>query len=215
MFLTLTNFKLQVTRVQEHDALYEDGYILFYAKQGTPWISSLMEDPKCVDPINSNTSPKSVLDNIDVACAPYGSPNSDCCETAEPRESSEGPNYQLSCVPRQEDSHFGEIRESVEGFRQEEAPKVDVDLDKATISDRSVPAGAVDESRPGSSFGAEKTCFTFSDGENSSNPKTDGTEENVIRHPLTPLTSTGPDMHSPRTSGNKTNPPKFIYFHSP
>lgn len=53
-------------RVQLADVLFQDAYILFYAKQGTPWFSTYFETIKpLLDPHSSNTSPKSVLDNVD------------------------------------------------------------------------------------------------------------------------------------------------------
>lgn len=46
--------------------LGQEAYILFYARQGTPWFSSLMQTQKpCLDPNTSGHSPKSVLDNVD------------------------------------------------------------------------------------------------------------------------------------------------------
>lgn len=48
--------------------LSQEAYILFYAKQGTPWFSNFMEtqNPSSIEPETSvNTSPKSVLDNVD------------------------------------------------------------------------------------------------------------------------------------------------------
>ncbi|KAL8112666.1 hypothetical protein AgCh_020106 [Apium graveolens] len=56
----------KVFRVQEADVLSQDAYLLFYAKQGTPWFSTYLETIKpLLNPHNSNTSPKSVLDNAD------------------------------------------------------------------------------------------------------------------------------------------------------
>lgn len=58
---------LQVVRVEEDFVLLQDAYILFYAKQGTPWFSTYLETRKTfLDPHSSNTSPKSVLDNVDI-----------------------------------------------------------------------------------------------------------------------------------------------------
>ncbi|KAL1829957.1 hypothetical protein DCAR_0209348 [Daucus carota subsp. sativus] len=55
-----------VVRVQENFVLVQDAYILFYAKQGTPWFSTYLENIKpFLNPHCSNTSPKSVLDNVD------------------------------------------------------------------------------------------------------------------------------------------------------
>ncbi|XP_050377193.1 ubiquitin carboxyl-terminal hydrolase 21 [Argentina anserina] len=56
----------KVTRVREEFVLSQEAYILFYARQGTPWFSSLMEGQmSCSDLPIMNTSPKSVLDNVE------------------------------------------------------------------------------------------------------------------------------------------------------
>lgn len=56
----------KVTSVPEDYVLHQEAYILFYARQGTPWFSSLMQTQKpCLDPNTSGNSPKSVLDNVD------------------------------------------------------------------------------------------------------------------------------------------------------
>ncbi|KAK9095289.1 hypothetical protein Scep_026758 [Stephania cephalantha] len=58
----------RVTRVSEEFVLSQEAYILFYAKQGTPWFASYMEVRKqCADMNMASTSPKSVLDNIENA----------------------------------------------------------------------------------------------------------------------------------------------------
>ncbi|XP_027361023.1 ubiquitin carboxyl-terminal hydrolase 20-like [Abrus precatorius] len=52
----------KVTKVLGDFVLSQEAYILFYARQGTPWFSSIMESQAlCLDP-NTSTSPKSVLD---------------------------------------------------------------------------------------------------------------------------------------------------------
>ncbi|ESW30296.1 hypothetical protein PHAVU_002G141300 [Phaseolus vulgaris] len=54
---------LMVTEVSGDSVLSQEAYILFYARQGTPWFSSIMESQKqCLDPNISSTSPTSVLD---------------------------------------------------------------------------------------------------------------------------------------------------------
>lgn len=56
----------KVTSVSEACVLSEEAYILFYARQGTSWFSNFMETYKpSLDPNLSNTSPKSVLENVD------------------------------------------------------------------------------------------------------------------------------------------------------
>lgn len=57
---------LQVTRVSEDYVLSREAYILLYKRKGTLWFSSLIEQPDpCLNSDSSNTSPKSVLENID------------------------------------------------------------------------------------------------------------------------------------------------------
>jgi len=59
----VSGFFLQVTEVSGDSVLSQEAYILFYARQGTPWFSSIMESQKqCLDPNISSTSPTSVLD---------------------------------------------------------------------------------------------------------------------------------------------------------
>ncbi|GAB4857835.1 hypothetical protein Ancab_015741 [Ancistrocladus abbreviatus] len=55
----------KVARVSEKYALSQEAYILFYARKGTPWPSSLLETSKRWLELQNvlNTSPKSVLDN--------------------------------------------------------------------------------------------------------------------------------------------------------
>ncbi|XP_019190694.1 PREDICTED: ubiquitin carboxyl-terminal hydrolase 20-like [Ipomoea nil] len=60
----------KVSRVREEFVMSQEAYILFYAKQGTPWFSDFIETQKLIMP---STSPKSVLDNEDVvSCNPPG-----------------------------------------------------------------------------------------------------------------------------------------------
>ncbi|XP_010441553.1 PREDICTED: ubiquitin carboxyl-terminal hydrolase 21-like [Camelina sativa] len=54
----------KVTRFSEDRVLSQDAYILFYAREGTPWFASTFEQLKAVfEATPSNFSPKSVLDN--------------------------------------------------------------------------------------------------------------------------------------------------------
>ncbi|KAK9052957.1 hypothetical protein SSX86_029587 [Deinandra increscens subsp. villosa] len=58
----------KVTYVSEACVLSEEAYILFYAKQGTTWFSNFFETFKPSFITNlSNTSPKSVLENVEVS----------------------------------------------------------------------------------------------------------------------------------------------------
>nr|KYP66409.1 Ubiquitin carboxyl-terminal hydrolase 20 [Cajanus cajan] len=58
-----------VTEVSGDSVLSQEAYILFYAREGTPWFSSIMESQtQCSDPNVLSTSPKSVLDVGDSMC---------------------------------------------------------------------------------------------------------------------------------------------------
>ncbi|KAG5523856.1 hypothetical protein RHGRI_030750 [Rhododendron griersonianum] len=73
----------KVTRVREEYVLSQEAYILFYAKQGTPWFSSLMETVKAsLDPYIPSNSPNSVLDDMDhiIISSPNQSNNPSCEE---------------------------------------------------------------------------------------------------------------------------------------
>ncbi|XP_016462441.1 ubiquitin carboxyl-terminal hydrolase 20 [Nicotiana tabacum] len=75
----------EVFRVQEDLVLEEEAYIMFYAKRGTPWFSDFVEMKKpFIDPSIFNTSPKSVLDNVDaISIASPRMPNSLTCDVSE------------------------------------------------------------------------------------------------------------------------------------
>ncbi|XP_009791289.1 uncharacterized protein [Nicotiana sylvestris] len=75
----------EVFRVQEDLVLEEEAYIMFYAKRGTPWFSDFVEMKKSfIDPSIFNTSPKSVLDNVDaISIASPRMPNDLACNVSE------------------------------------------------------------------------------------------------------------------------------------
>ncbi|KAK9667835.1 hypothetical protein RND81_13G014200 [Saponaria officinalis] len=56
----------KVTRVSESTALDQEAYILFYARNGTPWFSDLLEKWRALLEQKSNASPKSVLDTTNL-----------------------------------------------------------------------------------------------------------------------------------------------------
>ncbi|KAL1548032.1 ubiquitinyl hydrolase 1 [Salvia divinorum] len=62
----------KVELVNEAYVLSQEAYVLFYAKHSTPWFSSFIESQKeLLYSTMWNTSPKSVLDNIDTSVSPY------------------------------------------------------------------------------------------------------------------------------------------------
>ncbi|XP_073126994.1 ubiquitin carboxyl-terminal hydrolase 20-like isoform X2 [Henckelia pumila] len=57
----------RVVQVHEDIVMAQEAYILFYAKEGISWFSSFMETQKFIESDISSTSPKSVLDKLDIA----------------------------------------------------------------------------------------------------------------------------------------------------
>lgn len=47
VFDNLYVIPLQVTSVSEDEVLDKEAYILFYAREGTPWFLSIVEDEQC------------------------------------------------------------------------------------------------------------------------------------------------------------------------
>lgn len=82
--------QVQVVWVSEDYVLSQEAYILFYAKQGTPWISSFIQTQKqCIDLAILNTSPKSVLDNADPSTSSSSLPPNYCGDANETSDSAE------------------------------------------------------------------------------------------------------------------------------
>ncbi|XP_061374906.1 ubiquitin carboxyl-terminal hydrolase 16-like [Gastrolobium bilobum] len=109
-----------VTKVSVDFVLSQEAYILFYARQGTPWFSSIMESQTpCVGSSILNTSPKSVLDIDDsmYKSNPILIPNSVRGETRESKEfSNQGFDY--SCQERHELPEFNDSSGASHGFVQ-------------------------------------------------------------------------------------------------
>ncbi|RZC28033.1 ubiquitin carboxyl-terminal hydrolase 20-like [Glycine soja] len=100
-----------VTEVSVETVLSQEAYILFYARQGTPWFLSIMEEKtQCLNPNIMSTSPKSVLDVGDNMCKsnPILLPNIERSVAEESKEYSE-PQFDYYC---QEDHGFLEINDT-------------------------------------------------------------------------------------------------------
>ncbi|XP_019421353.1 PREDICTED: ubiquitin carboxyl-terminal hydrolase 20-like [Lupinus angustifolius] len=110
----------QVTRVSAGSVLSQEAYILFYAQQGVPWFSSIMESPMlCLDPSIWNTSPKSVLGWVDSSdkSSPTITAN---IVSDEASESKESPEKQLdySCKARLELPKVNDTTDASHGYKQ-------------------------------------------------------------------------------------------------
>ncbi|XVF13629.1 hypothetical protein REPUB_Repub08aG0224000 [Reevesia pubescens] len=87
----------RVTSVEEEAVLSQEAYILFYARQGIPWFSTAIEVQKsCANPGISDSSPKSVLDNIEGASNPQVENSADC-SASESKDVADKTSTQFSC----------------------------------------------------------------------------------------------------------------------
>ncbi|BBH02872.1 ubiquitin-specific protease 21 [Prunus dulcis] len=125
-----------VTRVQEEFVLSQEAYILFYARQGTPWFSSIVESLKpCLDPAMTNTSPKSVLENVEsVSILSPSVNNVDCCVANEPGDAHERITLSLPRA-RCEEVEVIDTRDAADGCSKETK-------DSAAVIDASTPGRA-------------------------------------------------------------------------
>ncbi|XP_023736218.1 ubiquitin carboxyl-terminal hydrolase 20 [Lactuca sativa] len=88
----------KVTSVSEAYVLSEEAYILFYARQGTPWFSNFMETYKpLLDPNLSNTSPKSVLENLDASIIHSHDTNESCSRSIDNNNKVTVPEAKADC----------------------------------------------------------------------------------------------------------------------
>lgn len=87
-----------MTSVSEAYVLSEEAYILFYARQGTPWFSNFMETYKpLLDPNLSNTSPKSVLENLDAPIIHSHDTNESCSRSIDNNNKVTVPEAKADC----------------------------------------------------------------------------------------------------------------------
>ncbi|KAL5862521.1 hypothetical protein ACOSQ3_000035 [Xanthoceras sorbifolium] len=178
----------RVTGVQEEFVLSQDAYILFYAKQGTAWFSSLLEAEKlCLERNISNLSPKSVLDNMDNDCTSYCSvAKANKCEANESKDSAGGSSAQFSCERRAEFVEVNEVKDDVEGVsvcrsaasRQNVTDLKEARNDAPIINSLQIPSLE----------------------ENNCNLGVDEVKSNDCFHPLMPPRSPSPEFYSGKPS---------------
>lgn len=186
-FCYLVNL-LQVTRVLGDSVLSQEAYILLYARQGTPWLSSIMETSRpCMVPSILNTSPKSVLDNVDSL---YNSnPNIANYVSCDANESKEF-DRQMSDYSFRGMNEVLEANDTVDASH--EPGLFCSELNRATVSynvsrDDTTNAQASCNERNG----------TLSSHENNVHQEVVDIRENDGFHPLTPPSSPGSDTFSP------------------
>jgi len=179
--------------------LSQEAYILFYAREGTPWFSSSMEAQKpFFDPNILNTSPKSVLDNADSVCASYPSMAGTInCDANESRNAAEGNSSVLPCGSRQEGFEVSEVRDAAAGssvhLSKQDEPKDDTPMDYT-----SAQLGA--RNRCDGSYNDEKLCTTSSPGGTNWRKGIDEVKDDGF-HPLTPPGSPSPEKVSLASHG--------------
>lgn len=191
----------KVFQVQEADVLFQDAYILFYAKQGTPWFTTYLETIKpLLDPHSSNTSPKSVLDNVDIRTS-Y-------------------PNHATNChydVNGTSDAALGNILESPSRSRDDQVDSINykddaqqmsttfpleatssIDDSVYEIKDKNVTPGVTTTLPPGTSISLKDNC----DGTKAISPSVlqeCSLNQDDVRsnddNPQTPPRSSSPDIY--------------------
>lgn len=78
--------------------LSQEAYILFYARQGTPWFSTAIEvKMPCADPGIYDTSPKSVLDNVECPDPQPQVENGTDCGDIESKDLADKRSTEFSC----------------------------------------------------------------------------------------------------------------------
>ncbi|KAK9274644.1 hypothetical protein L1049_021895 [Liquidambar formosana] len=176
----------QVTRVREESVLSQEAYILFYARQGTPWFSSIMEAKKtCLDPDILNTSPKSVLDNVDNICTSSPSvANGYSCGVNETGDAAEGISVQFCSGSRHDGDDVNEAMVGVDAVRDDTQRIIPL-----------MPLGASDSCNETLS-NDEDMCTASALKENNCNQETNEVRNNVNIHPQTPPRSLSPDTFS-------------------
>lgn len=103
----------KVVHVPEEYVLSQEAYILFYAKQDTPCISSFMETQKqYIDLAILNTSPKSVLDNVDPSVSSSSVPLNGCGDANETSDGMEEVFLETSSEPRNNKADSCEDKEN-------------------------------------------------------------------------------------------------------
>ncbi|KAF9689668.1 hypothetical protein SADUNF_Sadunf01G0116100 [Salix dunnii] len=136
----------EVSKEQEEFVLSQAAYVLFYAREGTPWCSSLIKPQElCSDPSNSNTSPKSVLDNVNRECT--GVENNKSSETNVIKDAIEETSIHIPCERKFEESEY---KVETEGIFAQISPANGpnlhriVSIGETHMVDVSVPLGAND-----------------------------------------------------------------------
>lgn len=171
----------EVTKVDEECVLAEEAYILFYAKQGTPWFSTIMEAQKqCSELNHHNISPKSVLDNVENTSPSYLSPANiysyEVNKTSVDKTPSEGTSTQI-CFGLE---HNDDDRKEAKVDKTPSAP-CDEKLPSGNKTVNETPSAPCDEK----SSNGDKIFTTSAVLENKRKQKMNEFMNNIQAHPQT------------------------------
>ncbi|XP_011018566.1 PREDICTED: ubiquitin carboxyl-terminal hydrolase 21-like isoform X2 [Populus euphratica] len=187
----------EVSKEQEEFVLSQAAYILFYAREGTPWCSSLIKPQElCSDPNNSNTSPKSVLDNVNRECTGVGDNKSS--ETNVIKDAIEATSTHIPFERNFEESESRvETRGNFAQISPAKRPNFHriLSIGETPMVDVSVPFGASDYHD--GVLHDEMLCFPPSVEEDNCNQGAEKIEINGDLHSPTPHRSPTPDKGLP------------------
>ncbi|XP_062073616.1 ubiquitin carboxyl-terminal hydrolase 20-like [Humulus lupulus] len=193
----------KVTRVEEEFVLSQDAYILFYARRGTPWFSSLVgAEMKSLDPAILSTSPQSVLDAVENTCP---LPNS-----AYINDASVAPDV-VSCLPKLSCVNQNFIttpigKNDCPGVESSKAEASGVNCITTPIRENDCQ-GVESSKVKASDLNCNATPFRENDfhGVESSEVKIGGDD---VFHPLTPPRSQSPELFSFETPASSFQIPR-------
>lgn len=185
--------------------LSQNAYILFYAKCGTPWLSSLLEAQKpSLDTNTMNTSPQSVLDNVENASVPHSIETSiDIFDDDEYRDGGAGTSSWYTYGARHEGNEVNNARNAAGASECNfNGPKDDRvgpnDSGDDHVVDPSMPQGASNSNE--ASCDSDTKCNTLPLGKTNCH-KGANEEGSDVFHPLTPPRSKSPDTFSSESRG--------------
>ncbi|XP_028802810.1 ubiquitin carboxyl-terminal hydrolase 20 isoform X2 [Neltuma alba] len=176
----------KVTRVAGDFVLSQEAYILLYARQGTPWLSAIMDaSSPCFAPSVLNTSPKSVLDNVD---------GSYCPNPSEANFASGGANESQGVSQQMPVYSSGGFNEMLNDYMDSylEAGQVHFELNPSTVSSNGYKEETGDVQVP-----CNEGNGSMSSHDEKGHQEAVDIRENDGFRPLTPPSSPGPDSNSP------------------
>ncbi|KAK4263006.1 hypothetical protein QN277_028487 [Acacia crassicarpa] len=181
----------KVTRVCRDFVLSQEAYILLYARQGTPWLSSIMDaSSPFLAPSVLNTSPKSVLDNVDGLYRPNPS---------EAVLASGGANECQGVSQQMPVCFSGGFNKMLNNYMNSgfEDDQVHFERNPTIVSTNSTKEETTHVQVP-----CNERNGSLSSLDEKVHQETVDIRENDVFHPLTPPSSPGPESNSPDVACN-------------